>query len=288
MKINKWLKKKYPQNILIKNPLIGTIIILVFCLCFVLIYKPFQVHASRSFNYVMTVTIYFTLVAITLYGFVRLLKCIRFFSDPDDWTVLKELLSVIISLFCMGLTIYFSGFIMENPDHRWNLPTFFNSLIIASLIGIIPFLFFSIINYRYLFVTDILENFNTELNSLMSEKSELLVRIGSQLKKEELEFYPGQFIYAESDGNYIVFHLNVENQIKKRVNRNSNSNIEQQLLTIPFLFRTHRAFIINVKKVCSQKGNTLGYRIKLTGIDREIPVSRQKAHDFNDLMKRYH
>ena len=288
MKINKWLKKKYPQNILIKNPLIGTIIILVFCLCFVLIYKPFQVHASRFFNYVMTVTIYFTLVAITLYGFVRLLKCIRFFSDPDDWTVLKELLSVIISLFCMGLTIYFSGFIMENPDHRWNLPTFFNSLIIASLIGIIPFLFFSIINYRYLFVTDILENFNTELNSLMPEKSEVLVRIGSQLKKEELEFYPGQFIYAESDGNYIVFHLNVENQIKKRVIRNSISNIEQQLLAIPFLFRTHRAFIINVKKVCSQKGNTLGYRIKLIGTDREIPVSRQKAHDFNDLMKRYH
>ena len=288
MKINNWLNKKYPQNILIKNPLIGTIIILVFCICFVLIYKPFQVHASRFFNYVMTVAIYFTIVAITLYGFVRLLKCIRFFSDPDDWTILKELLSIIISLLCMGLTIYFSGFIMENPDHRWNLPTFFNSLIIASLIGIIPFLFFSIINYRYLFVTDILENFNTELNSLMSEKSELLVRIGSQLKKEELEFYPGQFIYAESDGNYIVFHLNVENQIKKRVIRNSISNIEQQLLTIPFLFRTHRAFIINVKKVCSQKGNTLGYRIKLTGIDREIPVSRQKAHDFNDIMKRYH
>lgn len=288
MKINKWLNKKYPQNILIKNPLIGTIIILAFCVCFVLIYKPFQLHPSRFFNYVMTVAIYFTIVAITLYGFVRLLKLIRYFSDPDDWTVMKELLSIVISLLCMGLTIYFSGFIMENPGPRWNLPTFFNSLIIASLIGIIPFLFFSIINYRYLFVTYIMENFSTEMNSLMPEKSESLVRIGSQLKKEELEFYPGQFIYAESDGNYIVFHLNVENQVKKRVIRNSISNIEQQLSSIPFLFRTHRAFIINVKKVCSQKGNTLGYRIKLTGTDTEIPVSRQKARDFNDIMKRYH
>ena len=286
MKINKWLKKKYPQNILIKNPLIGSIIFLVSCICFILIYKPFQLHASRYFNYEITVAIYFTIVAFTLFGFVRLLKCIRFFSDPEDWTVMKELLSIIISLLCMGLTIYFSGFIIENPGNRWNLPTFFNSLLIASLIGIIPLLFFTIINYRFL--TDIMKNFNTEIDSITSEKSEALVRIGSQLKKEELEFYPGQFIYAESDGNYIVFHLNVDSQIKKRVIRNSISNLEKQLSAIPFLFRTHRAFIVNVKKVNSQKGNTLGYRIKLTGTDTEIPVSRQKAHDFNEIMKQYH
>ena len=288
MKINKWLKKKYPQNILIKNPLIGSIIFLVSCICFILIYKPFQLHASRYFNYEMTVAIYFTIVAFTLFGFVRLLKCIRFFSDPEDWTVMKELLSIIISLLCMGLTIYFSGFIIEPPGNRWNLPTFFNSLLIASLIGIIPLLFFTIINYRSLLVTDILKNFNTEIDSITSEKSEALVRIGSQLKKEELEFYPGQFIFAESDGNYIVFHLNVDSQIKKRVIRNSISNIEKQLSAIPFLFRTHRAFIVNVKKVNSQKGNTLGYRIKLTGTDTEIPVSRQKAHNFNEIMKQYH
>ena len=288
MKINKWLKKKYPQNILIKNPLIGSIIFLVSCICFILIYKPFQLHASRYFNYEMTVAIYFTIVAFTLFGFVRLLKCIRFFSDPEDWTVMKELLSIIISLLCMGLTIYFSGFIIEPPGNRWNLPTFFNSLLIASLIGIIPLLFFTIINYRFLLVTEIMKNFNTEIDSIMSEKSEVLVRIGSQLKKEELEFYPGQFIYAESDGNYIVFHLNVDSQIKKRVIRNSISSIEQQLSAIPFLFRTHRAFIVNVKKVKSQKGNSLGYRIKLTGTDTEIPVSRQKAHNFNEIMKQYH
>jgi hypothetical protein len=287
MRINYWLNKKYPQNILIKNPLIGTIIILIFCVCFVLIYKPFQLHASRFFNIEMTVTIYFSIVAFALFGFVSLLKWIRFFSDPDDWTILKELLSIVISLLCMGITIYFSGFIMENPGNRWNLPTFFNSMEIAALIGIIPFMFFSVINYRSLFVTDIFKNFNTENNSLITEKTEGLVHIASQLKKEELEFYPVQFIYAESDGNYIVFHLYIENRIKKRVIRNSINNIEQQLSVIPYFFRTHRAYIVNIKKVSSQKGNTLGYRLKLTGIDTEIPVSRQKAHDFNEIMKRY-
>jgi hypothetical protein len=61
-----------------------------------------------------------------------------------------------------------------------------------------------------------------------------LIQISSQLKKEELSFYPGQFLYAESDGNYVVFYLNRNNLIKKEIIRNSINNIEQQLSDIPY------------------------------------------------------
>jgi LytTr DNA-binding domain len=282
-----WLNKRYPQNILIKNPLVGSLIYFTFCILFTLIYRPLDVHQARNFNLGMTVAIYFIIVAIALFGIVKLLKLIRYFSDPDEWTILKEVLSIVISLTISGISIYLTGFLMENPEKRWNLATFFNSFLISFLVGIIPFMFFTLINYRYLFVTDIIKFYNTGNNRLSPEMTEELVRIGSQLKKEELEFYPSQLLYAESDGNYIVFHLNICNQIKKRIIRNTISNIEQQLSEIPFLFRTHRAFIVNVRKVSSQKGNTLGYRIKLSGIDTEIPVSRQKARDFDQIMKQY-
>lgn len=288
IRISKWLDRKYPQNYIIRNPSAGALVVLLFIIGFVIIYKPLQVHESRFFNYDLTIAIYCTIIALPLIGLARILKRVAFFSNPDDWTVLKEILSIVIWLSGMGITVYFSGFLLETPGHRWNLPTFFNSVISAYLIGIIPFLFFSIINYRYLFVTDIIKDYKTDINSSIPEKSEELVRIESQLKKEELEFYPSQFIYAESDGNYIVFHLNLENQIKKRVIRNSINNIEQQLSAVPFLFRTHRAFIVNLKKIASQKGNTLGYRLKLSGTDTEIPVSRQKARDFDQILKRYH
>jgi DNA-binding LytR/AlgR family response regulator len=188
----------------------------------------------------------------------------------------------------MGITVYFAGFLLEPPFQRWNLPTFFDSLFSAFLIFSVPLSFFSLINYRYLLVSDIIKQFNTETYLSSPAESEELIRIESQLKKEELFFYPNQFIYAESDGNYIVFHLNLENQIKKRIIRNSISNIEQQLSAIPFLFRSHRAYIVNIRKVSSQKGNTLGYRLKLAGTDIEIPVSRQKTHDFDQILKRYH
>ena len=285
--ISKWLNKRYPQNYIIKNPLIGSLVFLGFCIFFVIVYKPLQVHESRFLSYNITVAIYCFIVTIPLFGLVRLLKRIKYFSDSEEWTVLKEVLSVVLSLLGMGITVYFSGFLLEPPFQSWNLPTFFDSLFSAFLILAVPLSFFSLINYRYLLVSDIIKQFNTE-TYLSPGESEELIRIESQLKKEELFFYPDQFIYAESDGNYIIFHLNLENMVKKKIIRNSISNVEQQLSSIPFFFRTHRAFIVNIRKVSSQKGNTLGYRLKLAGIDIEIPVSRQKTRDFDQILKRYH
>ena len=164
---------------------------------------------------------------------------------------------------------------MEAPEGRWNLATFFNSCISAFLIGIIPLLFFTATNYRHLFVAEIVKNFMPD-NQSSSHQTEKLIEIGSQLKKEELSFYPDQLIFAESDANYVIFHLNLDNQIRKKSIRNSIGNIEQQLSVVPFFMRTHRAFIVNVRQVTSQKGNTLGYHLKFNGIDKVIPVSRRK------------
>lgn len=287
--ISKWLNKRYPQNYIIRNPLIGSMVLLGFCILFIIIYKPLQTHESRFFSYNLTVAVYCLIVMIPLFGLLTILKRIRFFSDPEDWTVLKELLSVVISLTVMGITVYFAGFLLEPPGQRWNLVTFFDSLLSAFLVFVVPLSFFTVINYRYLLVSDIQKQYNTaEALSGSSGESEELIRIVSQLKKEELSFYPNQFIYAESDGNYTVFYLKQDDQIKRRIIRNSISNIEKQLAVAPFLFRTHRAYIVNLKAVSSQKGNTLGYRLRLIGADREIPVSRQKTHDLDQAMKRYH
>lgn len=285
IKIFTWLNKKYPQNILIKKPLLGTLLFLVFCISFVIIYRPLDVHESRFLNFGLTITAYFILASFPLYAIVIMLKKTKYFSDPGEWTILRELLFVIIALLGTGVAIYFSGFLLEVPDSRWNLATFINSVTIGFLIGLIPFLFFTIINYRYLFVADIEKSYHTD--PVKEDGPEEKVHIISQLKKEELEFSPDQFIYAESDGNYIVFSLMIENQVRKRIIRNSINNIEKQLSAVPFCFRTHRAFIVNLKKITSQKGNTMGYKLRLSGIDAEIPVSRQKAREFDRIMKQY-
>jgi hypothetical protein len=231
--------------------------------------------------------IYNGILCVPVFLVIKLLKKLRYFSNPDEWTILKEILSIVFILCGNGISIYFIGFLMEVPGDRWNLATFFNSCIISFLIGIIPLMFFTATNYRHLFVADIVKNFKPYINNSPLQHSEKFIEISSQLKKEELSFSSGQFVYAESDGNYVVFHLNVDNHIRKKTIRNSIANIEQQLSDIPFYMRTHRAFIVNIKQIVSQKGNTLGYRLKFNGVDTVVPVSRQKTRDFDQLLKQY-
>ncbi len=286
-RIFRFLNKNYPQNFIIEKPYAGTGIFLSFCFAFLILYKPLNTHGVRFFSFGVTMAIYLAIISVPIFLVIKYLKKIRYFSNPDEWTLLKEFLAIVMVLLGMGTSLYFAGFIMESSGGRWNLDTYFNSCFNAFLIGIIPFMFFTASNYRHLFVSEIVKNFKPGNNPLSPQLAEKLIEISSQLKKEELGFYPGQLIFAESDGNYVVFHLHVDNQIRKKTIRNSIGNIEQQLSAIPFYMRTHRAFIVNVKQVASQKGNTLGYRLKFNGIDTIIPVSRQKTRDFDLLLKQY-
>jgi hypothetical protein len=287
--IHKWLNIKYPQNYIIKNPLLGTLIIIVFVFGFTVLYKPFNSHAARALSYEATMAIYSFISGIFIFLSLKILKTIKYFSDSSDWTILKELLSVFIVLFVLGIAIYLLGFFIESSGKRWNISTFLNSFKGAFLTGIIPLTFFTAINYRFLFWQSI--KYNEENNAMTGpdkQPHENLIKISSQLKKEELSFYPSQFLYAESDGNYVVFYLSIDKLIKKEIIRNSINNIEQQLSGIPYFLRIHRAFIVNLKKVRSKQGNTLGYLIKLADNEFKIPVSRNNTKIFNELLALHH
>lgn len=287
-RIGKWLNYNYPQNYILRNPFKGTLIIVIFVFGFISLYKPFNTHAAGALSYESTMALYSFLPGIFMYLTLKILKTVKFFSDGKDWTILKEFLSNFIILFVLGFAIYVLGFFIEGPGKRWNILTFLSSLEIAFLTGIIPLTFFTAINYRNFFSPVISYN---EINTAEGSEnidSEDLILISSQLKKENLSFYPGEFIYAESDGNYVNFYLNKNNLVKREIIRNSINNVEQQLSAIPYFFRTHRAFIVNLKKVRSKQGNTLGYIIKLTGVDVKIPVSRSNTNNFNRHFAGYH
>ena len=288
-KIYTWLNKKYPQNFILKKPLSGSFIFLLFCFIFMVIYRPLKTQASLHFGYPVTMAIYLFASAASVFILIHIIKSTPFFSVKNEWTFIREVLSILLILSGIGISFYFMGFLMEAPANRWNLPTFFDSCKYGFLIGIIPFGFFTLTNYRHLFLTEVSQEFgseNPEVDKISSIKEEK-TQISSRLKKEELSFFPQHFVYAESDGNYVVFHLSDEHQGRTELIRNSMNEIEQQLSGINYIIRIHRAFMVNVKMVRSKKGNALGYRLKLNGTDTEIPVSRQKVQSFDQLLKQF-
>jgi hypothetical protein len=278
---------RYPQNYILKNPYMGFLAIALFSFLFVTIYHPADTHESQTLSYAETMAIYCFSAAISALIFILLIKRIPYFSKREEWNFGKEIMAILLVLVGMGIAIYFMAFIMEPPADRWNIPTFLDSFLNAFLVGIIPLAFFSLVNVQYLINRNYVQYMQHGSDGRNGMPGEEKIFIKSKLKKQDLEFFPSQFLYAESDGNYVAFHLIEEGKIVNKVIRNSISNIEMQLSGIPSMLRVHRAFIVNLKKVQSKHGNTSGYRLSLKNGDREIPVSRQNTLVFDRMYEKF-
>lgn len=284
-KVSDFFKKSYPQNLIIRKPLIGGMIIFAFTFGFIVIYKPLEAHASIAESIELTMAVYAFIASMAMYVMIIALKRINYFKREEDWTVLKEVIAVFILLLILGVVVYFAAFVVEPPADRWTLITFFDSVKSAFLVGIIPFTLFSAINYPYLFLisTDLRRPKQIQDNTGLAESR---IRIASQLKKESLSFFPSQFLLAESDGNHVVFSLSEDKTTRQVKIRNTISNVEEQLAGFPFIIRCHRAFLVNIDHITNKSGNASGYKLKVEGLEKEIPVSRQNIPAFDNAFQR--
>ncbi|WP_165836044.1 LytTR family DNA-binding domain-containing protein [Marinifilum breve] len=263
-----------------RKPLIGTLIVAVFCYLFTILYKPRHTNSSDPFSYELTMAIYLLALMPPLYFTIRMLKLLPNFKYKSNWSFFKEIAFAFILFLILGVWNYFFGFVMENTEGRWNIYTFLDSVRSTLILGTLPYLLFTIQNSRYLFAG----RYETkpDEDDRQKKKSES-VHINSKLKKGDISFDPESFLYAESNGNYVAFYFLIGNHIEKEMVRNSIGDIEKQLSETPYLMRTHRAFIVNLKKVNQKKGNSSGYRLKLVGADAELPVSRQHVAMYDKI-----
>ena len=277
------LTARYPQNYILRQPFYGTLILFLFMALFMILYQPFNAEGSRWFNFRATMFVYAFGESLTAYIIIILLKRTRFLGVRKQWNLPRELLSLYIVLQGMGIALFLLGFVLEEAPEisRWTLSTFLDSCKHAFLIGILPFIFFTAINYKFLLVGD--GPSFIDLYQVGEKGAEALIHISSSLKKESLSFLANELLYVESDGNYVEFFLRDDKKTRKVHIRNSISNIEQQFKDISYYFRCHRAFIVNMNAVTSRKGNALGYQLSLQDCDHKIPVSRQKVKAFDLL-----
>lgn len=277
--IKEILFRSFPQNLLIRRPYAGALFFFTVTFVFVVIYRPLNAHESGSFSFILTMVAYCAIVAIIELLIAMAISRMNCFSPKGIWTIANELLSVIIILTGIGISAYLAGFVMEPAASRWNFSTFIDSFSRAIMIGIIPAILPSLANIRYAFALDTFQSY--EIKDKTKDDQEVLINIESKAKKEHLNFYPDEFIYAESDGNYVVFHLIRNGNSVDVTIRNSISEIEKQLSTIPTFMRTHRAFIVNLNKITSRRGNSLGYRLTLKDCSDVVPVSRVNVLKFD-------
>lgn len=271
-----WIDKKYPQNYLIQKPVIGSVLLSFYCLLFLIIYRPFDLSAKGEMSFEATMALYTVAMIpvhiLLIYG----LRKMWFFSNRDQWSIRKEILAILLILTGLGIFVFAFGFWVEGPLNRLNFATLMDSCKIVFLTCAILYGMLTLINLRYL------ESGQIPV-TVSGDSVEETVHIQSRLKSEAFTLPLSDLLYIESEGNYVIFHLFQNGVTRKEIIRNSMSDVEQMLAGFPFIVRTHRAFMVNIKKVSKRTGNSAGYRLQLEGAADLIPVSRSNVENFDRM-----
>ena len=99
--------------------------------------------------------------------------------------------------------------------------------------------------------------------------------IESDNKSEIFKADLNSLILIKSANNYIEVFWQKDDKVHKKLIRNTMRSIENQLKSYPSFIRCHRTSLVNKNFIEKKVSGSKGLQIKLKGIDKLVPVSRQ-------------
>ena len=244
----------------------------VFTMFFLWVFEPFGIYDLSVSNKWVAISCYLALgvLLLSLQFFVFQKYLIK------KYTVGITLLWLLLSFFILGLAVFIvNAFLFNEGVLRFTSYLYFQKIIFS--INIIPTLFLVLVHYNYLLRKrlHVASQVNEKLNTTSNERHEpKTITIQSDNKKDWLEIALDDLLYIQSADNYVKVFFMEETATANKLIRISLSKIEKQYEEEPAVFRCHKSYIINKRKIELISGNAAGYKIKLMAVDELIPVSR--------------
>lgn len=96
---------------------------------------------------------------------------------------------------------------------------------------------------------------------------------------------PQDILYVESMGNYLNIVYFDDSELRKMRLRSTLRDIEEMLEPYPYIFRIHRAFLVNIHYITQVSGNAAGYKVELFCTNTILPVSRTNVPMFKEKIE---
>lgn len=109
------------------------------------------------------------------------------------------------------------------------------------------------------------------------EGSEVEITFESDTKSESLKVEVNTVMLIKSANNYIEVYWKRNDEVHKKLIRNTLTKIEDQLKNYPNFIRCHRTALINKTFIHKLVGGSQGLHVRLEGFDELLPISRQYA-----------
>jgi len=257
-----------------------------FVFLFLVVFQPFGLSALSEG--ILTVALGYgltTFLVMAILNIVFFSMATVFFSE-EKWNVLKEIYWNMINVLLIGAAnAAYSSFIGMVSFTPYVLLVF--ELYTVSL-AVLPITITVLVKESR--QKNKFEEKSEELNTHIESYKPAAITpgvdqrlvISSENEKDKLEISINDLVFIQSSDNYVEVYFQARNTVNKKLLRNTLKRVAARLEAHKDLFRCHKSYLVNVKRISHVSGNAQGYKLQLSGTDILIPVSRQN----NDELKR--
>ena len=192
----------------------------------------------------------------------------------QNWTIGKEILHICWHILSIACGNYLYGILLfGNSDSV--LSNFFPMLLVTLLIGLFPAAGITLYSYfqklqKYSHPPQPQPISQTQQ---VADEAQILVLVAEN-ERDSVSLNATALLFIESADNYSEIVFLKHNTVQKELLRSSLSRLENQL-SVDFVVRCHRSYLVNLHKVVSVSGNAQGYKFHLDGWQEPIPVARK-------------
>ncbi|WP_297085677.1 LytTR family DNA-binding domain-containing protein [uncultured Draconibacterium sp.] len=276
------LNKKYSfnDNLKVNTRSISSVSLGIFL--FLLFFQPFEVQ-NPDFNNRLIILATFgaiTLVLLCIFRLVIPSIFTRAFSE-ERWTIKKEI--IIDLIFVIFNSVAFSFFARYVGRIPMTFPIVINIVIISITAAAVVVL----TNQFYLLKKKVqqLETANNESNATEPVEVPAEIEFESENKTEYFTLFLEQVILIKSANNYIEVIYKQNEEVKKKLIRNTMKSTESLLKNYPEIIRCHRSCMVNKNYIKKVSRGTDGLNLSLFDYPQEIPVSRQYVIKLKEALK---
>ncbi|MBX3255347.1 MAG: LytTR family transcriptional regulator [Chitinophagaceae bacterium] len=297
----------------------------LFVFLFLFLFKPFNLHYYPSDQLLYASFIYgFITGAVTFMASVILVKVIVPRMQDENWTLGKQILWNTILMVCIAWVNIYVTQLMHNVALPlwWQL----NMLKWVFMLGVFPVAIAELITYNHYLrshlksaaqLSQMVERVHfvkpevyetgradqTFFKNMFPDHYAAGEAIGSLQKKTYTVSHP-LFLMGENQGdkvelpgesllavqaldNYINVFWEKNGRLQTNMLRSTLTNIAEQVTGLPHIARTHRGWLVNIKRVKEVNGNAQGLKLSVDLLRQQVPVSRGNIPTYRQLTAMY-
>jgi len=265
--IKKILLSPYPSRTSIKETSSNILIVLAFILLMNLLFNT----SSVSFLWGL---LNFVILAISLPTLCIGIEIVsKKYIHPKGHLVIHQIFkSYIIILFILIINYGLNSLTLQASLSKYFLlPAVGISIISAILISFVDY--YAQLRKNYYLTLELNKRLRKPKEAL-NNKTEYLI-IKSKDSKKSLRLNAEEIQFVKAAGNYLEIYT-IHSKILFRASLKEFSLLVSE---VDYLIKTHRSYIVNIKKLKIAQGNSNGIRISLENCNEEIPVSRSKVKE---------